>query len=31
MKRILLSITLFCSLGMADSVLMMKKGWQLVK
>jgi uncharacterized secreted protein with C-terminal beta-propeller domain len=30
MKRILLSITLFCSLGMADSVLMMKKGWQLV-
>ncbi len=30
MKRILLSLTVILSTGMADSVLLVKKGWQLI-
>ncbi len=30
MKRILLSLTVLLSTGMADSVLLLKKGWQLI-
>ena len=30
MKKILISVTLLLSIGMADSVLLVKKGWQLI-